>query len=122
MRFLHPSDRQSTLIAGVSSASWPFTVAAEHPCFSGHFDDAPVLPGVAHLSVALEACALLQAGLPPLIALDDVRFMRAVRPGDQCHVAISGGRESSSRRFEIRCQGDAASRGILVFASPWTEQ
>ena len=57
-----------------------------------------------------------------MIALDDVRFMRAVRPGDQCHVAISGGRELSSRRFEIRCQGDAASRGILVFASPWTEQ
>ena len=122
MRFLRPSDRQSTLIAGVSSASWPFTVAADHPCLSGHFDDEPVLPGVAHLSVALEACTLLNPGLPALIALEDVRFMRALLPGDECHVAIAAGRESSSRRFEILCRGDAVSRGVLVFAGPWTGQ
>ena len=122
MRFLRPSDRQSTLEAGVSSTSWPFTVAAGHPCFAGHFDGEPVLPGVAHLSVALEACTLLNPALPPLVALEDVRFMRALLPGDACHVAITDGRESSSRRFEIRCQGDAASRGVLVFAGPWAGQ
>ena len=122
MHFLRPSDRQSTLIAGVSSESWPFTVPANHPCFAGHFDDGAVLPGVAHLSVALEACALLNPRVPALLALEDVRFMRPVLPGDACHVAITPGDEAWSRRFEIHCHGDAASRGVLVFAGAWTGQ
>ncbi len=120
MRFLRPSDRQSTFIAGVPSESWHFTLAANDPCFSGHFEDDPVLPGVVHVAVAMEACTLLNPGLPALVAVEDLRFMRPLLPGDQCHVAITAGRESVSRRFEILCQGNAASRGVLVFAGPWT--
>ncbi len=121
MQFLRPRDRQSTCSAGVSSESWAFTVSASNPCFAGHFAGEPVLPGVAHLAVALEACRLLNPGLPALVALQDVRFMRPLLPGDVCLVAITNDGAATARRFEIFSHGDAASRGVLVFAGPWTQ-
>lgn len=122
MRFLRPGDGPASGAAEPPPDVWPFTLAAHDPCFAGHFDDDPILPGVMHIAVALEACTLLNPGLPPLVACEDVRFLRPVRPGDICQVAISAGRDGAAWRFEVVASGEAASRGGLIFAAPWTRQ
>lgn len=118
MPFLRPGDRRPAVGVPAPSASWRFSLAADDPCFAGHFDGEPVLPGIVHVAVAIEACALWQPGLPALVAVEDLRFMRPVLPGDACEVTVATA-AASSVRFEIRCDEAAASRGVLVFAGPW---
>ncbi|MFN7979043.1 MAG: polyketide synthase dehydratase domain-containing protein [Vicinamibacterales bacterium] len=112
MPFLTPVDREST---GVPAGTWPFTLRPDDPCFAGHFDDAPVLPGIAHVAIALEACARLTPAPGPLVALDDLRFLQPLLPGDRCVIAITA--SPPAARFEIRRDGVLASSGRLTFAS-----
>lgn len=72
--------------------------------FHGHFDGAPILPGVAHIALAAEAAAR------PLRGVRDVRFKRPIVPGEAVEVILDG------ERFEIRANGEIASTGTLVFA------
>lgn len=118
MSFLRPGDRLAAVGAPAPSASWPFSLAPDDPCFAGHFDGEPVLPGIVHVAVALEACALVNPSLPALVAVEDLRFMRPVLPGDACQVTVAPLAEAAVR-FEIQCEATAASRGVLVFAGPW---
>lgn len=118
MSFLSAAERVPTVGLPASSASWRFTVTAEAPCFAGHFDGDPVLPGVAHIAVALEACAQLQPDMPALAAVEDLRFTQPVLPGVLCDVTVSA-RSETSVHFDIRCQDAPSSRGVLVFAGPW---
>jgi len=98
------------------SDSWWFRVSPQSRWFDGHFDDEPILPGIAHLALAL-AALYRQAGRDrTLTALRGVRFSRPLRPGDEVEVLLSEGTEPSSVRFEIRCQGQRATLGLLVFA------
>jgi 3-hydroxyacyl-[acyl-carrier-protein] dehydratase len=74
--------------------------------FDGHFDGEPILPGVAHLALAIEACANGRE----LKVIRDVRFSLAIYPNDEIDVVAHGD------RFEIRCNGKIATTGTLVFA------
>jgi len=98
-----------------SGSSW-FRVSPQSRWFEGHFDGEPILPGIAHLALALAALARQSGRHRILTALRDVRFSRPLRPGDEVEVLLSEGREPSSVRFEIRCQGRRATLGLLVFA------
>lgn len=86
-----------------------FTVSRDSPWFDGHFEGAPILPGIAHIAFAVEACATPKV----LLAIRDVRFSRPVLPDDEVEVVLRGEREV---RFEIRCNGKPASSGVLLFA------
>jgi 3-hydroxymyristoyl/3-hydroxydecanoyl-(acyl carrier protein) dehydratase len=93
-----------------------FRLAEASRCFEGHFEGAPILPGVAHLALALSACGE-EAGRPLVVSgVRDFRISRPLGPGDEVEVVLADGREPSSVRFEIRCRGEAASVGVLVFA------
>lgn len=111
MPFLTPADDESS---GVSPGPWSFILRADEPCFRGHFDAAPVLPGVVHLAIALEACARLTPAPGPLVAVDDLRFQQPLRPGDACDITIAPA--PPGVRFEIRRAGVVASTGRLTFA------
>lgn len=112
MPFLTPAEPGAP---GASSGSWPFTLRADEPCFVGHFVGAPVLPGIAHVAIALEACARLGPGPATLVAVDDLRFLQPLGPGDACAIAVVPD-TPRSWRFEIRRAGALASSGRLVFA------
>lgn len=68
-------------------------VTYNEPCFTGHFPDHPVMPGVLVLEALAQACgalALLSAEKEPerrgmfyLVKIDKARFSRLVVPGDQ---------------------------------------
>lgn len=84
-------------------------------CFEGHFAGDPILPGVAHVALALSACAR-EAGDPQLVkGLQDLRLKIPLRPGDEVDVVLAAGREPLSVRFEIRRDGEPASTGLLLF-------
>lgn len=93
-----------------------FRISPDSSCFDGHFDGAPVFPGVAHFAVALTACDQLRIAERPLIGLRDVRFSRPLHPGDEIEVKLTDGAVPSSMLFEVRCRGERASSGLLVFA------
>jgi len=62
----------------------------------------------------------LSAGLGSgraLAGLRDVRFSRALGPGDEIEVVLSEAPDGRSMRFEIRSRGELASVGHLLFES-----
>ena len=98
--------------AAVNSSS--FKVSGRSHCFDGHFDGAPILPGVAHIALALSACAA-QSGQPVVLkALRDFRLKHPLKPGDEVEVVLSAGSNATTTRFEVRCRGEAVSSGLLV--------
>ena len=79
-------------------------VTGDHPCFEGHFPGDPVLPGVAHLQLLLEA-ARRGSGVPQTIrAVRTIRFRRIVRPGQ---VLESDGMPEEGGRLRFELRGDA---------------
>jgi 3-hydroxymyristoyl/3-hydroxydecanoyl-(acyl carrier protein) dehydratase len=66
----------------------------EHPCYSGHFPGHPVVPGVVLLDLIV---ATLGRGAPR--GLDQVKFHRAVMPGESFVLRISG----SGTKVGFRC-------------------
>lgn len=103
-------------LAASASSSY-FKVSERSRCFDGHFDGAPILPGVAHVALALSACAK-QAGRPvALKGLRDFRLRRPLRPGDEVEVVLTEGKDAAFVRFEIRCLGESVTVGLLVFNS-----
>lgn len=73
-------------------------VTFNEPCFTGHFPDNPVMPGVLILEALAQACGLLvqlSAQVLPdarplfyLVKIDKARFNQIVRPGDQLHLEV----------------------------------
>ncbi len=93
-----------------------FRIAPDSRCFDGHFIDAPVFPGVAHITLVLSALAHFPFSRRALSGLRDVRFSRPLFPGDEVEVVLRDGSDASSVRFEVRCRDERASCGLLVFA------
>ncbi len=91
-----------------------FLVPHTSRCFDGHFEGAPILPGVTHLALVLSASE--PEGLHYLAGVRDVRFSTPILPGDELEVRLESGPGPSARRFEIRCGGRVASSGVLLLA------
>jgi 3-hydroxyacyl-[acyl-carrier-protein] dehydratase len=66
----------------------------EHPCYNGHFPGQPIVPGVVLLDLIV---ATLGRGAPRV--LDQVKFHRAVMPGESFTLRIS----SSGPKVGFRC-------------------
>jgi hypothetical protein len=102
------------------SGSFHFRLSEFSRCFDGHFDGEPILPGVAHLALALTACAQRHKGgrRRVLTGVQDVRFRRKLGPNEEVEIVLADGREPFSIRFEIRCGRELATAGLLLFAPP----
>jgi 3-hydroxymyristoyl/3-hydroxydecanoyl-(acyl carrier protein) dehydratase len=100
-----------------STGHWRTTLPSGHPCFDGHFPDTPILPGIAHLALVLEACRQSNwLGDAVLTRLEDIRFSHPIGPDEPCEITLIQRAAPTSVRFEIVCQGMVASKGLLVFA------
>lgn len=102
---------------GGTDVSLTVKVLADSSCFDGHFDGAPILPGIAHLALVLDACAA-RFGIPcDLTGIGDVRWRRGIRPGDELSIAISGQLSDAAVRFSIRCGTEIVSNGSVMIVA-----
>ncbi len=91
-------------------------VTFNEPCFVGHFPGDPIMPGVLIVEALAQAAAIMAIsslgahaeGCPIyFMGIDEARFRRPVRPGDQLQLAVSVVRHRVSVwRFEGRAEVD----------------
>ena len=70
-------------------------VSMNEPFFQGHFPGSPVMPGVLQLEAMAQCAGVLvnrlagsETRLPYFMAIDDARFRRVIKPGDQLRIEI----------------------------------
>ena len=86
--------------------------------FSGHFDESPLLPGVAILALAVETVKRQGGELGRALMVfgfSGVRFKRLVFPDEELYVsvmAMAPGSEASLD-FHVTCHGETVAQGIL---------
>lgn len=85
-----------------------------HPCYDGHFPGRPILPGVLLIELVVEA---LGRGAP--VAIPQVKFQRALGPGDRCTVRFDGDGARVSFRCERSTSGgyEPIAEGVLLFGA-----
>lgn len=109
--FPHAALRPVSVRADALAAA--FELPAGHPCFDGHFPGRPILPGIAHLALAVATRSAV--GLDaPLRGVRDVRFTAAISPGDRVEVSLLAGGSADTQRFELRREGTLLSSGMLL--------
>lgn len=106
-----PSDDRSPFGGLVAEASVP----PDSPWFSGHFPGEPILPGIAQISMVLEALRAAVSDRIRIAGLRRVRFKLAIRPGDVLGVYISpNGKSDASHSFQIKIDDEIACGGTLI--------
>ena len=107
-------------VLAVSRTPWIYRarllLEPESPCFAGHFPTHPILPGIAHLSLALDGCRELLGRRASMAALHGLRFRIPLRPGDTIELTVTRPKEAKTVRFELRRAEALASSGSLVLA------
>ena len=105
-----------TLAPGTAAADRDadFDIPADHPTFAGHFPGHPVLPGVAVLSLVMQALAarpLLAERLGATPRIDNAKFLQPVGPGAQLRVVLKA--HGSGVAFEVFSGDTPVARGQL---------
>ena len=91
-----------------------FRLEPGSPVLSGHFPGHPILPGIAHLALALQGAREIEGFGVELLSLHGVRFRNPVRPEDTDELIVVRGARPGALRFEVRRGETIASSGILV--------
>jgi 3-hydroxymyristoyl/3-hydroxydecanoyl-(acyl carrier protein) dehydratase len=86
--------------------------------FSGHFDECPLVPGVAILALAAETVKRQGRGQGRLLEVSGfsrVRFKRLTIPDEELHVSVAAMPSGSeaSLDFLVTCDGDTVAQGIM---------
>lgn len=95
-------------------------VSINEPYFQGHFPGVPVMPGVLQIEAMAQAGGILASraiAFDPathvmlFMAIDAVKFRKAVVPGDQLHIEVVPLRKGKifKMKGEIRCDGAVVS-------------
>lgn len=90
-----------------------FTVAADHPAFTGHFPGAPILPGVVLLDVVLQAVAAGGQHSTHDWQVASAKFHKVVTPGQTLrieHEATANG----GVKFRVIGDDQAVASGLLA--------
>ena len=91
-----------------------FRLEPGSPALSGHFPGHPILPGIAHLALALQGAREIEGFGVELLSLHGVRFRHPVGPEDTVELIVVRGSGPGALRFEIRRGEMVASNGALV--------
>ena len=95
-------------------------VTINEPFFQGHFPGTPVMPGVLQIEAMAQAGGILASravSFDPtthvmlFMAIDGVKFRKAVTPGDQLHIEVVPLRKGKifKMKGEIRVDGNVVS-------------
>lgn len=89
------------------------TINADHPAFTGHFPDTPILPGVLLLDETLWALEQHDSLAATRWRIGRAKFLKPVHPGETLlveHERLSSG----AVRFTISSTGRLVANGMLL--------
>ncbi len=99
---------------------WESTVRFEPSSewFSGHFDECPLVPGVALLALAAEMVRRQgrEQGRPLKVSgFSKVRFKQLVSPDEVLHISMAAMPSGPEAKldFHITCRGNTVAQGLL---------
>ena len=86
--------------------------------FSGHFDEGPVVPGVALLALAAEMVkgqGRVQGRLLRVAGFSRVRFKRLIFPDEKLHISVAAMPPGPGAEldFHITCDGQRVAHGVM---------
>lgn len=100
-------------------------LTATEPVFQGHFPDNPIMPGVYQLEAMAQTAGILlnrlterEGGIAYFLAVDNARFRRVLRPGDQMRIEMKMLRlrlNMCRMRGEITVDGEVACEAEMLF-------
>lgn len=104
-------------------------VSVNEPYFTGHFPDAPIMPGVLLIESAAQLCSLVIAPenaaenadkLYVLLKVKDFKFLKPVVPGDTLTISVKCTLKSDAAcEFDakISVDGTVKAKGTMLFTA-----
>ncbi len=94
-------------------------VTVNEPFFQGHFPDFPVMPGVLITEAMAQVAGILvlksipdrKSKLVLLASVDEAKFRKPVRPGDQLRIEMKMERRKAT---VVKMRGEATVDGVVV--------
>ncbi|GEM_PF-52218 len=116
------SDRPETkeALRGEDHVERTCRVPTDLECFVGHFPDQPVVPGVLQLDWALDAAEELLGHVPRVSAVESIKLVTPLRPGDTFRIHVHNP-EPDLLRIEVASES-APHLKARVRLSPMAEQ
>jgi len=88
-------------------------VEVDSPCFHGHFEGHPVLPGIAQLGMVLAVLGS-EGRAWGLDAVRVLKLKRVVRPGEVLELRIGPPGDEGVSSFETRVEGELVASGRVA--------
>jgi len=88
-------------------------VGADCRFFEGHFPGRPILPAVAQLALVEELLRRTIGRTVRIVALDRLRMLQPVEPGERLSLRLRAGTDPTTARFEIDRGPTRISDGIV---------
>jgi len=100
------------------TATTSFMVAADHPCFVGHFPGNPIVPGVVILDRVQAAAESLMGFSAQRTAWPQVKFLLPLRPGEEARIELfrASGGVTPRLRFKVQRGEELLASGELAGA------
>ena len=90
-------------------------IPADLEYFAGHFDEAPVVPGVVQIKWAVEAAQRHLGTSGVLVSMEALKFQRVLLPGHVATLTLKWLAEESKLYFSFKSAGARYSSGRLTF-------
>lgn len=119
-------ERVTEIVPGESAVGIK-NVSINEPWFTGHFPDAPIMPGVLLIESAAQLCSLVTESegtdentVRVLLKVDQFKFVKPVIPGDTLTITVKKTREAGglfSFDAVIRVGDEIRAKGAMTFTA-----
>jgi len=90
-------------------------IADDSLWFSGHFPNAPILPGVALLYMVFDVIVLSEKYQIEITGFRKVRFKQIVKPSDRIEITtVKSEEDNQTYTFHVACRGETVCSGTLL--------
>ena len=103
------------LARSASTVTLQVEISQSSPFFDGHFEQAPILPGVAQLDWVVRFGREFFSLPPRLLRLEAVKFQQVIQPGVPIEMALDFDADHGRLSFALRSAAGSHASGRIVF-------